>query len=84
MISSRTAGLGMIVIGCSIYLGGLVELFSGQLIFTGNGKHPWFDGFFTFLLGKYAFAGAAFFAFCVASFFVLFGVRLLRKHLRHE
>ena len=64
MISDRIAGIGMIVIGCSIYMGGLVELFSDELVFTGHGKHPWFRGFLVLVLGKYASIGAAFFAFC--------------------
>lgn len=84
MIIDRVAGIGMIVIGCLIYLGGVVELFSGELLFTGGGKHPWLSGFLTLLLGKYAFVGAAFLAFCIASFFVLLGIRAFRRHLHRE
>lgn len=79
MLSERAAGIGTVVIGCSIYLGGLAELLSGQLLFAGGGKHPWLRGVLTSMLGQQAYIGAAFLAFCVGSFFIMLGIRLIRR-----
>jgi len=56
IFSDRNVGFGMVVMGCLVQLQGLAQLFSGQLLFTGQGKHPWLKGFFITVFGDYAVA----------------------------
>jgi len=80
--SDRNVGFGMVVMGCLVILQGLAQLFSGQLLFTGQGKHPWLKGFFMAVFGDYAVAASVLFYFLLGASFIFMGCNLIRRYRR--
>ena len=86
MLSERTIGVFVVILGIFIALPGVAEVMSGQLIFTSGGKHPWMRGFFQLFFGSYAHLASGYITLCIASALIVQGARLiLRKpHILHK
>lgn len=81
IFSDRNVGFGMVVMGCVVQLQGLAQLFSGQLLFTGQGKHPWLRGFFA-VFGDHAVAASVLFYFLLGASFIFMGCNLIKRYRR--